>query len=95
MDAPFMETEEDSSVRVEELTKLVVGRCRWPKRDWYHLRLARTSFTPMIVQVRFMVLSGGCSENSIYATASTLTLTPKRSSAWTAWALARSTSRCS
>ena len=26
--APFVETEQDSSVRVEELTKFVVGRCR-------------------------------------------------------------------
>ena len=58
MGAPFVETEQDSSVRVEELTKLVVGRCRLrlAEENWYHLLLARTSFTPMIVQVRFMVL---------------------------------------
>jgi hypothetical protein len=31
----------------------------WPKSDWYHLKLVRTSFTPSIVHVRFMVLSGG------------------------------------
>jgi hypothetical protein len=26
----------------------------WPKSDWYHLKLAGTSLTPMIVHVRFM-----------------------------------------
>jgi hypothetical protein len=37
--APFVETEQDSSVRVEELTKLVVGRCR--------LRLAEERLVPL------------------------------------------------
>ena len=58
--APFVETEQDSSVRVEELTKFVVGRCR--------LRLAEERLVPLEaradvvhpddVQVRFMVFLG-------------------------------------
>jgi hypothetical protein len=58
VDAPLVETEQDRSVRIEELAKLLVAGAvsGWPKSDWYHLKLARTSFTPMIVQVRFMVI---------------------------------------
>ena len=54
--APFVETKQDSRVRVEELTKVIMGRwrVRLAEENWYHWRLARTSFTPMIVQVRFM-----------------------------------------
>jgi hypothetical protein len=26
----------------------------WPKSDWYHLKLDLTSFTSMIVQMRFI-----------------------------------------
>ncbi len=46
MGAPGVEAEQNRSVRVEELAKVVVLRCK----------LARTSFTPMIVQVRSRTL---------------------------------------
>jgi hypothetical protein len=49
-----MEAEQDSSIRIEDLTKVgmvaVSGRL---KSDWYHLKRV-PSLTPMIVQVRFM-----------------------------------------
>src|SRR5207248_5118829 len=33
------------------------GVSGWPKSAWYHLKLAGTSFTPMIVHVRFIVFT--------------------------------------
>jgi hypothetical protein len=53
---PFVKAEQDRSIRVEDLPKsswagAVGGR---PSSDWYHLKLAATSATAMIVQVRLM-----------------------------------------
>jgi hypothetical protein len=53
---PLVEAEQHSSVRIEDLTEVGMGGSAsgWPKRDWYHLKLAGTSLTPIIVHVRFM-----------------------------------------
>ena len=56
--APLVEAEQDRSVRIEDLSKVVMARVSgWPKSDWYHLQLLDTSLTPMIVQMRFMTSS--------------------------------------
>jgi hypothetical protein len=57
--APLMEAEQDGSIRIQDLTKVFMGGSRrgWPKSDWYHLKLPATSLTPMIVHVRFIVVS--------------------------------------
>ena len=56
MSAPLMEAEQDGSIRIQDLTKVVMARklSAWPKSDWYHLKLPGTSLTPMIVHVRFI-----------------------------------------
>jgi len=57
--APLVEAEQDDSIRIQDLTKVVMARRRlsgWPKSDWYHLKLPATSLTPMIVHVRFIAV---------------------------------------
>jgi len=46
--APRVEAEQNGSISVQDLTKVVMG--------WRRLRLAETSLTPMIVHVRFMAI---------------------------------------
>jgi hypothetical protein len=54
--APLVQAERDGSIRVEDLTPVSVpgGSLGDAKSDWYHLKPARTSRTPTIVQVRFV-----------------------------------------
>ena len=54
--APLVEAEQDGSIRIQDLTEVVMARSvsGWPKSDWYHLKLPGTSLTPMIVHVRFI-----------------------------------------
>ena len=56
MGAPPMEAQQDCSIHILDLTKVVMARRRrgLTKSDWYHLKLDGTSRTPMIVQVRFI-----------------------------------------
>ena len=56
MRAPLVQAEQHRAVRVEDLTEVVMagGVAGWPNSDWYHLKLAGTSRTPMIVHVRFI-----------------------------------------
>jgi hypothetical protein len=54
---PLVKTEQDRSIRVDDLPEVVVGAgavSGRPSSDWYHLKLRGTSATPMIVQVRFI-----------------------------------------
>jgi hypothetical protein len=48
--------EQDRSIQVEDLTEVVMGGgvSGRPSSDWYHLKLRRTSPTPMMVHVRLM-----------------------------------------
>jgi len=57
--SPFVEAEQDGSVGVEDLPKIVMsGRCsRLTEQLWYYFTLFDTSRTPMIVHVRFIVFS--------------------------------------
>ena len=54
--APFVQAEQDGPVRVQNLTEVVMLRMGrgLTKERLNHLKLDRTSFTPIIVQVRFM-----------------------------------------
>ena len=56
LDAPLVKAQQHGSIRVEKLTEVGMARrvAGWPNSDWYHLKLAGTSRTPMIVHVRFM-----------------------------------------
>jgi hypothetical protein len=56
--APRVQAEQDGSIRIQNLTKVVMSRSRLrlAKSDWYHLKLAGTSLTPMIVHVRFIAI---------------------------------------
>src|SRR5207245_8320392 len=54
--APLVEAEQDGSICIQDLTKVVMAgrRLGLAKSDWYHLKLPGTSLTPMIVHVRFI-----------------------------------------
>ena len=56
MRAPSVETEQDSSIRIEDLPKVVMGRKgrRLTEQCLVPLKLPGTSPTPMIVHVRFI-----------------------------------------
>ncbi len=56
MRAPLVQAEQDGSIRIEDLTKVGMARLclGLAEERLYHLKLAGTSFTPMIVHVRFM-----------------------------------------
>jgi hypothetical protein len=53
-----VEAEQDGSIRIHDLTKVVMARSvsGWPKSYWYHLKLLATSLTPMIVHVHFIAV---------------------------------------
>jgi hypothetical protein len=55
-----MEAQEHRSIRVNDLTEVVMrwSRSGKPNSDWYHLKLPATSRTPMIVQVRLISFNG-------------------------------------
>jgi hypothetical protein len=45
MGTPLVKAEQDRSIRVEDLTEVIMGGSRSgrPSSDWYHLKLVRTS----------------------------------------------------
>jgi hypothetical protein len=53
---PLVEAEQDCSVRIQDLTKVLMVRRRLgpAKERLVHLKLPGTSLTPMIVHVRFI-----------------------------------------
>ncbi len=56
MRAPLVEAEQNRSVRIQDLAKVVMAwrRSRAAQRATRYVKLAGTSFTPMIVHVRFI-----------------------------------------
>jgi DNA-directed RNA polymerase subunit N (RpoN/RPB10) len=55
VDTPLVETEQNRSIRVEDLPEVGAGAVSGrSSSDWYHLKLRGTSATPMMVHMRFI-----------------------------------------
>ena len=54
--APLVKADQDGSIRIEDLTKVIMGwrRLGLAEERLVPLKLAGTSRTPMIVQIRFI-----------------------------------------
>ena len=66
MRAPLVKAEQHGSIRIQDLTKVVMAgrRLRLAEERLVPFEARGTSLTPMIVHVRFMVLSGGLTRRS-------------------------------